>query len=160
MVIRFLSIISVSLLVCSTVLAQGATFPFASIVSNPDLPLEVLAKNMQVNQETGETVFTDEVVISQGEIKLQAPTVTVTYDESGSELELLKATGGVILESPENSAEANTADYTIKDGLIVMTGDVFLLQGKDRINAERMTVNLATGTAIMEGRVRAVLGGE
>ncbi len=160
MVDRLLAIISGLLLVSSAVLAQGATFPFASMVANPDLPVEVLAKNMQVNQETGETVFTDEVVISQGEIKLQAPTVTVTYDESGSEIELLAATGGVILESPENSAAAKQADYTIKDGLIVMTGDVFLLQGKDRINAERMIVNLATGTATMDGRVRAVLGGE
>ena len=55
------------------------------------------------------------------------------------------------------AAEAQNADYNIETGLLTLSGDVLLTQGASAISAETMTINVADGTAEMQGRVRTVL---
>jgi lipopolysaccharide export system protein LptA len=43
---------------------------------------------------------------------------------------------------------------------VVMTGNVLLTQTLNAISGERLTINLDTGTGLVEGRVRTVLRSE
>ncbi len=138
-------------------LAQSGQVAFGNIEENSGLPIEVTADNLNVDQNDGTAVFTGNVVIGQGTMRLSAPEVLVIYQESQSEIESLKASGGVILVSGEDAAEAVTADYNLETGLIAMQGNVLLLQGPNAISAEEMTVNTRSGTAKMSGRVKTVL---
>ena len=62
-----------------------------------------------------------------------------------------------VLVSGPDAAEADRADYSIDTGVIVMTGNVLLTQGANALSSNNMTVNLTTGTAQMNGRVRTIL---
>lgn len=119
--------------------------------------VEVAADNLSVDQTTGTAVFSGNVVIGQGDLKISAGNVEIIYAETTSDIDRLIATGGVTFVTATEAAEAQAADYNLADGLLTLTGDVLLTQGPSAISAQKMIVNLEDGTARMEGRVRTVL---
>lgn len=125
---------------------------------NVNAPVEVTADALQVDQQTGLATFTGNVLIGQGDMRLSADRVTVTYAENNPQkISKLQAQGNVTLASGKDAAEAQAADYDVASGNVVLTGDVLLTQGQNVLAGEKVTVNLATGTANASGRVRSVL---
>ncbi len=137
--------------------AQGAEVAFGGIRQDSSAPVEISADQLEVNQADGTALYTGEVVIGQGEMRLAAPRVLVVYGEGAGRIRRLEATGGVTLVSGEEAAEADRADYDIDAGTVEMTGNVLLTQGDNALTSERMVVDLDSGTARMAGRVRTVL---
>lgn len=140
-----------------TAAAQGAQVAFGNTEQNSSLPVEVTADNLNVNQEDGTAIFTGNVLIGQGEMRLAAPRVLVVYKQDQSGIEELQATGGVTLVSGQDAAEARQADYNIDTGLIEMQGDVLLIQGVNALTGDKMFVDTKAGTARVTGRVKTIL---
>ena len=138
-------------------LAQGAQIAFGNTAQDSTLPVEVTADNLDVNQQDGTAVFTGNVLIGQGEMRLSAPRVLVVYKSDQSGIEQLQATGGVTLVSGEDAAEASQADYNVDTGLIEMEGDVLLVQGPNALTGDKMFVDTRAGTARVTGRVKTIL---
>lgn len=135
--------------------AQSTGFGRAQDVK---LPVEVTADALSVDQASGKAVFSGNVLIGQGQMRLAADRVTVTYAAGGQQrISALRAEGHVTLASGEDAAEAGSADYDVESGNVVLVGDVLLTQGRNVLAGDRVTVNLATGTAQAAGRVRSVL---
>ncbi|SFQ49478.1 lipopolysaccharide export system protein LptA [Roseivivax halotolerans] len=135
---------------------QGAEVAFGTMQQDSSLPVEVSADQLSVNQSSGTAIYTGNVVIGQGDMRLAAPRVLVVYAEGAGQIDRLEATGGVTLVSGEEAAEADRADYNVADGTVVMVGNVLLTQGENALTSDRMVVNLDDGTAQMDGRVRTV----
>jgi len=151
-------ILSVCLgLVSHPATAQTTNVAFGNTQADTSLPVEVTADTLDVNQEDGTAVFSGNVLILQGVMKLSANRVLVIYSDESRAIERLEATGDVILVNGEDAAEAQRADYTIDSGTIQMSGDVLLTQGTSTIASQEMTVDLKTGTARLKGRVKTVL---
>ncbi len=129
---------------------------FGTIRQDPDAPVEVTADELAVDQDTGTALFTGNVLIGQGDMRLAAPRVLVIYKEDQTGIQRLEATGGVTLVSGPDAAESERADYDIDTGLILMSGDVLLTQGNNALTSDTMRVNLQDGTAQMRGRVKTV----
>ena len=123
---------------------------------DPEAPIEMTADRLTVNQLDGSAQFESNVVISQGDIHIAAELVTVTYLKDGG-IDQLNATGGVTFVTQTESAEAETADYDLTNRQLVMSGGVLLTQGQRAISADKMSIDLETGAALMEGRVRTTL---
>ncbi|MBQ0803285.1 MULTISPECIES: lipopolysaccharide transport periplasmic protein LptA [unclassified Sulfitobacter] len=140
-----------------SVAAQGANVAFGTIRQDTGLPVEVTADNLSVDQATGTAIFTGNVLIGQGEMRLSASRVLVVYRANGDGIARLEATGGVTLVSGPDAAESERADYDIDKGTIVMSGNVLLAQGRNALSSDTMSVKLSDGTAQMSGRVRTVL---
>lgn len=140
------------------VAAQGTSVAFGGTQQDTSAPVEVSADQLQVNQADGTALYTGNVVIGQGDMRLAAPRVLIVYTEDESSIDRMEATGGVTVVSGDDAAEAERADYSIDKGTIVMTGNVLLTQGKNALTSERMVVDLDAGTAQMTGRVKTVIG--
>lgn len=126
------------------------------IAADPSAPVEVTADNLNVNQDTGSAVFSGNVVIGQGDLRLSAPSVQVTYAADSGDITRLQATGGVTFATATEAAEAQSADYNLASGLLTLNGDVLLTQGQSALSADSMVLDLNAGTAQMNGRVRTV----
>ena len=137
--------------------AQGTQVAFGTIQQDTTAPVEVSADELDVDQATGEAIFTGNVVIGQGKMRLSAARVLVIYRQAEAGIERLEATGGVTLVSGSDAAESQRADYDIDSGIIVLSGDVLMAQGRSAISADKMTVDLEDGTARMQGRVKTIL---
>lgn len=147
----------------NTSFAQTTNLAFGAIQQDTSLPVEVTADSLSVSQQDGTAIFTGNVVIIQGEMRLAAPRVLVVYAEAteGQQARIarLEATGGVTLVSGPDAAEADSADYNVDDGFVVMRGNVLLTQGASALTSDLMRVNLEDGTAQMDGRVKTILRG-
>ena len=124
-----------------------------------DAPVEITADKLTVSQSDGSAQFEGNVIIAQGVIRLAASLVTVTYLEAGG-IDRLNASGGVTLVTQTESAKAETAEYDLTNRQLMMRGEVVLIQGQNAISADSMNIDLASGAAVMEGRVRTVLSSE
>jgi len=146
-----------ALTLLSPVAAMSQTdIALGGISADPTAPVEVTADSLTVDQDSRSAVFTGNVVIGQGDLRIAAGEVRVIYDEATGDIGQLLASGGVTFVTATEAAEAQNADYNLTTGLLTLTGDVLLTQGGSALSADSMTVNLADGTARMEGRVRTV----
>jgi len=133
--------------------AQEAKIAFGDLNQDTSLPVQVQADELAVNNADGTAVFSGNVVVTQGEMKLAAGEVLVRYGADQKEIESLIASGGVTVTNLGDAAEAREAVYTIASGQIVLTGDVLLTQGPSAMAGQRLTINLKDGTGTMSGRV-------
>lgn len=138
--------------------AAAQTVGFGAMRADAGAPVEVTSDSLRVNQDTGEAVFTGNVLIGQGEMRLSAQSVTVVYAEGGqNRIRSLNATGSVTLVSGPDAAEAAEAVYDVEAGTIVLTGDAIVTRGESVLAGDRIEVDLNDGTASVSGRVRTVL---
>ena len=156
-ILRPLVIASALSLLPALAAAQGARIAFGNVKQDTSQPVEVTADNLAVDQNDGTAIFTGNVLIGQGQMRLSAPKVQIYSNEDGNRIERMQASGGVTLVAGDDSAEAAEADYNIDTGMNHMQGDVLLVQKKSALTAERMVVDTRSGTARMEGRVKTVL---
>ena len=126
---------------------------FGDLEQDTSLPVQVTADQLAVNNADGTAVFSGNVIVTQGEMKLAAGAVKVTYGAEQSDIESLVASGGVTVTNLGDAAEAQEAVYTIGSGVIVLSGDVLLTQGPSAMAGQKLTINLKDGTGVMEGRV-------
>jgi len=126
------------------------------IRADPSQPVEVTADSLSVDQNSRRAVFSGNVVIGQGDLRIGAGAVEVIYNEETGQIGRLIATEGVTFVTATEAAEARSADYDLNSGILSLSGDVLLTQGASALSADAMTVNLRAGTATIEGRVRTV----
>ena len=140
--------------------AQGTGITLGSLQHDTSLPVEVTSDNLSVENEAGVAVFDGNVLVVQGDMRLAAGNIRVSYGaatEGGrTEISEMIASGGVTFANGADAAEASDAVYSPEAGTLVMTGDVVLTQGPSVISGERLTVDLGAGTGLMEGRVRTI----
>ena len=148
-IILILSLVVAPLLVS----AQGTTIDFGGLKTDTTLPVEVTADSLTVTQSDGVAVFSGNVLVTQGDMKLSAAEVRVEYGTDGTGISRLFASGGVTLKAGTDAAEAVEAVYTVATGEVVMQGHVLLTQGQAAISGEKLVVSLKDGTGKMEGRV-------
>lgn len=153
---RLLCALALSAGLAGAALAQQADIRFGGLTQDTTLPVEVDADTLSVDQAKGTAVFSGNVMVRQGEMRLTAGMVEVEYSADGSGIERMHATGGVTLVSPTDAAESSEAVYTIDSGNVVMTGNVLLTQGSSAISGQKLTVDLKQGTGTMSGRVKTV----
>lgn len=138
--------------------AVAQNVAFGGMRADITAPVEVRADNLSVNQADGSAVLTGNVVIGQGGMRLSADRVTIIYAEGDqNRIRSLDAVGNVTLVSGPDAAEAKAATYDVAGGNVTLTGDVVLTQGQNVLTGDTVQVNLGTGQAQVQGRVRSVL---
>jgi len=137
--------------------AYGQTnINLGGIRADSTAPVEVAADSLSVDQDSGTAVFTGNVVIGQGDLRLSAGTVRVVYTEKTGNIAQLIASDGVTFVTTTEAAEAQDADYNLITGILTLTGDVLLTQGTSALSSDEMTINVNSGSAQMSGRVRTI----
>lgn len=95
------------------VTAQEAKIAFGGLAQNTSLPVEVQADQLSVNNADGTAVFSGNVLVGQGSMRLSAASVKVEYGKDGKSIAKLHATGGVTIANLADAAKAKGAFYTI-----------------------------------------------
>ncbi|MCA8881064.1 MAG: lipopolysaccharide transport periplasmic protein LptA [Rhodobacteraceae bacterium] len=129
---------------------------------NPDAPVEITSKRLDLSRAAGTALFTGDVVAIQGEMRLNAQWVLVEYvmlpdGTVGQDIDTITARDKVLLVTPTEAAEGDEAIYHPLTNDVVMTGNVLLTQGTNTVAGDKMTVDLETGMGQVEGRVRTIL---
>lgn len=146
---------------CAPAFGQSAQVAFGGLRHDSQLPVEITSERLSVDQTAATAEFTGEVLAGQGTLRIQADTLLVEYqtenDNLTGQIERMTARGNVTLTNGAEAAEGQEAIYVVADGKVRMTGDVLLTQGLNAISGEILNIDLDTGNAVFEGRIRTVL---
>ena len=151
-----LRVLALLLLLPMAAAAQSTDVTLGAINADPTEPVEISADSLQVDQDSGRAIFAGNVVVGQGDLRLAAARIEVIYQSDTGDISRLEASGGVTFVTATEEAESAGAVYDLDGRSLALTGDVLLTQGNSAIAADRMDVDLDTGNATMQGRVRTV----
>ncbi|HLL29585.1 MAG TPA: LptA/OstA family protein [Allosphingosinicella sp.] len=119
---------------------------------NSNAPVDVAADRIEVQDRADRAIFSGNVVVRQAQLTLTAARLTVAYSGGGGiELRRIDATGGVTVRSPSETARGNVAIYDLDRKIITLIGNVSLVQKDAKVNGGRLTIDLESGRAVMDG---------
>lgn len=139
--------------------AAQVAIGFGGVPHDAEQPVEAVSDNLTIDQTNGRALFTGNVIIIQGDLRIAAEAVEVVYSDTDGarNVDRVIATGGVLITRGEDAAEGQEAVYAVADAVLTMTGDVLVTQGTTTIAGDSMEVDMTTGDGIVTGRVRTVL---
>ena len=115
-------------------------------------PVDVAADRIEVQDRSDRAIFSGNVVVRQGGLTLTAARLTVAYSSGGGiELRRIDATGGVTVRGPSETARGDIGIYDLERRIITLIGGVSLVQRDAKVNGGRLTIDLASGRAVMDG---------
>ena len=139
--------------------AAQVAIGFGGVAHDSDQPVEAVSDTLTIDQTNGRALFSGNVIIIQGDLRIAAEDVEVIYSDLDGErsVDEVIATGGVLITRGEDAAEGEDAVYAVAAGILTMTRDVLVTQGTTTIAGDSMVVDMTTGDGVVEGRVRTVL---
>ena len=124
---------------------------------NSRAPVDVAADRAEAQDRADRAIFAGNVVVRQGDLTLRTARLTLAYtNNDGIDIDRIDASGGVTVVSPSETARGDFAVYDLNSGLITMVGNVRLERGGSYLNGGRLTIDLDTGRAVMDGGLRGV----
>ena len=122
---------------------------------NTNAPIDFGADHIELQDRNNRGVLAGSVVVKQADMTLNAQRMTVAYTGQvvgGSpQVSRLDASGGVTVRRPDQTARSQYAIYDLNRRVITMLGTVTLTQGANTVNGGRLTINLDTGRAVIDG---------
>ncbi len=118
-------------------------------------PIDFGADHIELQDKANRAVLTGNVAVHQAEMRLNAARMTVAYTGQviggAPQVSRLDASGGVTVRRPDQTARSSYAIYDLNRRVITMLGAVTLTQGTNTVNGGRLTLNLDTGRAVVDG---------
>lgn len=124
-------------------------------------PINFGADHIELQDKANRAVLSGSVSVKQADMTLNAARMTVTYTGQvvgGSpQVSRLDASGGVTVRRPDQTARSQYAIYDLNRRVVTMLGAVRLTQGGNTVSGGRLTMNMDTGRAVIDGS--SVAGG-
>lgn len=124
-------------------------------------PIDFGADHIELQDRANRAVLSGNVKVRQAEMTLSAQRMTVAYTgqviDGNPQVSRLDASGGVTVVRPDQTARSQFGVYDLNRRVITMLGSVKLTQGGNTVNGGRLTINLDTGRAVIDGA--SVAGG-
>lgn len=134
----------------------------AQVRHNPSAPIDFGADRIELQDRQNRAVLSGSVAVRQAEMTLNAARMTVSYTGQviggNPQVSRLDAAGGVTIRRPDQMARSQYAVYDLDRRIITMVGAVSLDQGGNRVSGARLTLNLDTGRAVIDGSGVAATG--
>lgn len=139
-----------TLSLASMAIAQGAASALKG--HDADADIDVTADRIEAQDRADRAIFSGNVKVRQAELTLDTQRLTVAYTTTGGlDIKRLDASGGVIVRSPSETARGNFGIYDTDRKLITLIGAVQLNRGGSQINGQRLTIDLNSGRAVVDG---------
>jgi len=135
----------------------------AQIAPTSNGPIDITADNGTLVNSTCEATWSGAAEALQGDSRLRAnvikaflkkkPPAAAAAPQSGAAganpsdcgaTERIEADGNVFYVTPDQVAHGDHAVYSADAGQIVMTGNVIVVQGKNVVRGDKMTIHVAT----------------
>ena len=130
--------------------AAGAATPH-----NSNAPIDFNADTIELQDRANRAILSGNVNVKQAEMSIASSRMTVAYTgqvvDGSPQVSRLDASGGVTVKRPDQTARSQYAVYDLNRRVVTMLGGVSLTQGGNTVNGGRLTINLDSGRAVIDG---------
>ncbi len=146
---------------------SGPANALQGFAQNRDQPVKIDASQLEVRDKDKVATFSGGVKVVQGDTTMRAKSLAVFYDGEGStanaltsakpgpggqqRIKRLEARGGVKVCQDEQVATGDTGIFDMQSNTVTLVGNVVLTKGMNVLKGEKLTVNLGSGAAKIEG---------
>lgn len=127
----------------------------AQTAHNSNAPIDFAAEHIELQDRADRVILTGNVNIRQANLTLTAARMTVTYTgdilNGAPQVSRLDAGGGVTVTRPDQRARSQYAVYDLNRRVITMLGGVTLTQGSNTVRGGRLSIDLDSGRASIDG---------
>lgn len=124
-----------------------------------DKPIQIESDRLEVRENESIAIFTGNVSVVQGPTLLKSGKMTVHYANDGgsattgsANIERLEVEGKVYVKSETQVATGDQGSFDMKSEVLVLSGkEVVLSEGDNVIVGCKLTVQMATGQAQLDG---------
>lgn len=136
-------------------LATPASAP-AQTRHDSTAPIDFSANAIELQDRANRAVLTGGVTIRQSTMTLTADRVVVAYtgqitEGASPQASRMDATGNVTVTRPDQTAKSRFAVYDVNRRVVTMIGGVQLTQGANTLTGGRLSIDLDTGRATIDG---------
>ena len=141
-------------LACAALILSSASY---ALESDYDKPIHISSFHQHALMKKNIVIFTQDVILTQGTIKITGKKVVVTRDKKPNH-ETMKATGkrATFYQLQDDrkpfNAKANTIFYDVAKNKVTLTGNAEVKQLDRQINGEKIIYFLTTKELIVESR--------
>jgi lipopolysaccharide export system protein LptA len=130
----------------------SATLPGAGKVS-------ITGDHFTVDDARHAAVFSGKVVVVQKEVTVHADKVTAHYGTgSSTSISTFEASGHVVLVTKDQTATGNLAIFEPKTHMLVLTGNVVVVNKTGRVESQKLVVDLSTKKSVFTSKGGRVTG--
>jgi lipopolysaccharide export system protein LptA len=123
------------------------------LAGDSNAPISINSDSFQADLNSKTGTWSGNVVVVQADTKIRANTVRMST--VNGKADKVMANGNVVVDSPKSGiVTGENGVYSVVPRTVVMTGNVVLKKGKDVMRGAQLTVNLATGQAVLGGGVK------
>ena len=136
---------------------QSKALPTSALKGHDsNAPVDVSADRIEVQDRADRAIFAGNVHVTQGELTLDTPRLTVAYaggqsNSGGVQIKRLDAADGVVVRSPSEVAKGDFGVYDLDRRLITLIGNVQLNRDQNQVNGSRLVIDLDSGRAVIDG---------
>lgn len=153
-------------IVLAAAIAFAAASPAAAEAQRPtglklsgDQPIQIESDKLEVREADKVAVFSGNVSVTQGTTVMKSGRMIVHYANDGGSaatgsaaIERLEVDGKVYVKSDDQVATGDRGNFDMKSEVLVLTGkEVVLSQGENVIVGCKLTVNMKSGQAQLDG---------
>jgi len=162
--IRFLAALVLVLAGAVPAGAQDFGGAFGGFSATSEEPIQIEADRLEVHDAEKYAIYKGNVNVRQGETLLKTAALRVYYAseagaaQGGASIDRIEAEGGVIVKTKDQTATGETAVFRMATQVVTLSGNVVLTQGENILKGDRLSVDLKTKQAKIEGgRVQTIL---
>ncbi|MEJ5366161.1 MAG: lipopolysaccharide transport periplasmic protein LptA [Desulfosoma sp.] len=127
-------------------------------------PINIASDRMVADQKSRTVIFEGHVTVQQGAMTITGQKLTVYGAErakgagnpqgevTGDQIERIEVEGNVVISEGDRVATSQKAVLYNKEQKIVLMGSPVLVQGKDRVQGDLITLYLEDQRSVVEGR--------
>ena len=134
-----------------TALAAASSLGAAERATAGREPIVITADRMDADKLGDLVRFTGSVVLKKENMTLNSDYLVVYYDAPDKGIREIEAIGNVVVTKEGRVALANRAVYYSNEEKIVLTGDARIIENKNQLGGDKITLFMRDDRSIVEG---------
>ncbi len=113
--------------------------------------VDIEADRLDVSTRNGTAIFRGNVKATRADIVVRGDTLALAYDENTRKVTTLTADGKVFIQWKGREATCEKVVYLLPRELMVLTGNVVISRGQERLSGQKVTLDLKNDAQTVEG---------
>lgn len=112
-------------------------------------PIIITSESLTINKKENQALFSGRVIAKKEELTIHADSMLVYYDETGSKVKKIEATGNIKVIKGTRTILSEKAIYSAEEDRIIFTGEPVAIDGKNMIKGDKIIYYISEDRSVV-----------